>query len=271
MAYTLFTYPLAYNPMKARLALAEKGLPVKLELVDLFNGASLAPGFIRTNPAGTVPVLKTPDGRTITDSRAIVEYVNALEPGPLGGSEADQTLAAAWVGKLCAWDGNLFLAGASDPGAASLLGKLSDFKIKFAEARARENPDLADTYRRKVEGIRAAGAEAGDAAAVAANVKQLESLLDEAEVQLGKTTWLAGPAYSIADVCFTPLLFRLGMASQTSRFLGPRPAVSAYYRRAKERPSFEPAFGAASSKLTLARLLVPALLRAQFAALTGWY
>lgn len=45
-----------------------------------------------------------------------MEYVNALPPGPLGGGEADQKLAAAWVDKLVKWDGNLFIAANGDPG-----------------------------------------------------------------------------------------------------------------------------------------------------------
>lgn len=45
-----------------------------------------------------------------------MDYVNQLAPGPLGGSDADQKLAAAWVDKLEQWDGNLFIAANSDPG-----------------------------------------------------------------------------------------------------------------------------------------------------------
>jgi hypothetical protein len=38
-----------------------------------------------------------------------------------------------------------------------------------------------------------------------------------------------------------------------------------------DRPSFSKVFGPASSKLSAAVLLVPALLKAQLAAVTGWY
>jgi hypothetical protein len=36
-----------------------------------------------------------------------------------------------------------------------------DFKIKFAQARAGENPDLADIYARKVESMKAQGEASG--------------------------------------------------------------------------------------------------------------
>lgn len=51
-------------------------------------------------------------------------------------------------------------------------------------------------------------ATAKDAAAVAANNALLLGLLDDAEQQLASSSFLAGPAYSVADVMFTPVLFR---------------------------------------------------------------
>ncbi|KAF8063800.1 hypothetical protein HT031_003657 [Scenedesmus sp. PABB004] len=200
-----------------------------------------------------------------------MEHVNNLGGAPLGGGEADQAAAARWVDRIVAWDGNLFLAANADPTAAGVLGRLSAFKRKFAEARAAEHPELADTYATKIQSMAAADASAGDAPAVAANEATLVSLLDDAEAALAAGgPWLAG-AYSVADVAFTPLLFRLGMAGKTSDYLKPRPGVSRYYDAAKERPSFAQAFGPAGSKLTLASSLLPALLKAQLAAWTGRY
>lgn len=74
-------------------------------------------------------------------------------------------------------------------------------------------------------------AEGKDAAAGEANRKQLATLLDEAEQQLSRTPFLAGEAYSVADVMFTPVLFRLGMANKTGEYLKPRPNVSSYFNR----------------------------------------
>lgn len=77
----------------------------------------------------------------------------------------------------------------------------------------------------------AADAASNDPAAVAANEKVLVGLLDEADQQLSKTQFLAGAAYSVADVMFTPVLFRLGMGGKTAHYLEPRPNVSGYYNR----------------------------------------
>jgi hypothetical protein len=48
--------------------------------------------------------------------RGIVDHVNGLGDGPLGGSEVDQGLASRWADRIHKWDGNLFLAANSDPG-----------------------------------------------------------------------------------------------------------------------------------------------------------
>lgn len=47
--------------------------------------------------------------------------------------------------------------------------------------------------------------------------------------------------------------------------------LSAYYNEVKMRPSYRKVFAAASSPMTLAGYIVPAVLKAKFAALTGWY
>jgi hypothetical protein len=48
--------------------------------------------------------------------RAIVDYLNGLGDGPLGGSEVDQCQANRWADRIHKWDGNLFLAANGDPG-----------------------------------------------------------------------------------------------------------------------------------------------------------
>lgn len=64
--------------------------------------------------------------------------------------------------------------------------------------------------------MRAADAQMADAAAGDANRAQLTKLLDDAEQQLAAAgPYLAGSELSAADVLFTPLLFRLGMAGKT--------------------------------------------------------
>ncbi|GBF89455.1 TCHQD class glutathione S-transferase [Raphidocelis subcapitata] len=269
--YTLFDHPLAFHPGKARLALVEKQVPFNSKVINLFNGDSLKPDYLKVNPAGTVPALAAADGRVLcTQSREIVEFVDKLGGAPLGGAGADRKLVASWIAKVDAWDGNLYAAG-NAPSAAKLLGSITAFKIKFAEARAKENPELAGTYAKKIAGMKAADAEGRDAAAVEANRRQLAALLDEAEAQLTKTPFLAGSDYSMADVMMTPVIFRTGVAGQTKDLLAPRPKVSDYWDRLKARPSYQKVFGPALSGATAAGLILPAVAKAWLASWTGRY
>jgi hypothetical protein len=44
-------------------------------------------------------------------------------------------------------------------GAAKLLGKLTDFKMKYAQARSAQHPELKDTYDSKIKSMKAAGGQ----------------------------------------------------------------------------------------------------------------
>lgn len=271
MSFILYDNPLAFHPGKARLALTEAKVPFVRKVINLFDGDSLKPEYLRVNPAGTVPSLADVGGKVLyTQSREIVEWANKQGGGPLGGAGADASLVADWIDKIDKWDGNLYAAG-NAPSAAKLLGAITDFKIKFAEARAKEHPDLADTYAKKVASMKAAAEEGRDAAKVAANLKQLEALLDDAEAQLAKTAHLAGVEYSMADVMMTPVIFRTGIPGQTKQLLSPRPKVSEYWNRLKARPSFQTVFGPAQSGGTAACQILPGVLKAGWGSLTGRY
>ncbi len=66
------------NPMRVRIALAEKGAvdDVQFINVDVPAGAHREDDFIAKNPAGTVPVLELDDGTTISECTAITEYID---------------------------------------------------------------------------------------------------------------------------------------------------------------------------------------------------
>jgi glutathione S-transferase len=83
----LFYFPVAPNPPRVRLYLAEKaaaGRPVALtqELVNLPQGEARTPEHLARNPLGKLPVLELDDGSFLTESVAIVEYLEELHPEP---------------------------------------------------------------------------------------------------------------------------------------------------------------------------------------------
>jgi maleylacetoacetate isomerase len=66
---------------RVRIALNLKGLPYEYAPVDLVHGGQFAEGFRGLNPAGLVPVLEH-DGAVLTQSLAIIEYLDERHPQP---------------------------------------------------------------------------------------------------------------------------------------------------------------------------------------------
>jgi glutathione S-transferase len=78
----LYDHPDAPNPRRVRIFLAEKGIEVPRETVDLVTRANRAPAFLAKNARGQIPVLELDDGTCIAESIAICRYFEALRPAP---------------------------------------------------------------------------------------------------------------------------------------------------------------------------------------------
>jgi glutathione S-transferase len=72
----------APNPRRVRVFLAEKGLTVPTEPVDLGAMQHKSVDFAAINPIQRVPVLVLDDGTIIAESIAICRYFEALHPDP---------------------------------------------------------------------------------------------------------------------------------------------------------------------------------------------
>jgi glutathione S-transferase len=72
------------NPLRVRIALAEKGLTDQVEFVkvDLPGAEHKDAAFLAKNPTGTVPVLELDDGLFISECTAITEYIDNLDGRP---------------------------------------------------------------------------------------------------------------------------------------------------------------------------------------------
>ena len=70
----------APNPRRVRIFLAEKGVTLPTEPVDLGAQAHKAPQFRAINPMQRLPALVLDDGTVIAESIAICRYVEALHP-----------------------------------------------------------------------------------------------------------------------------------------------------------------------------------------------
>ena len=81
--FTLYSMQRSGNSYKARLALAQLGIPYRLIEIDILKGESHTPEFLTKNPNGQVPLLEVAPGRYLPESNAILWYLaggTALAP-----------------------------------------------------------------------------------------------------------------------------------------------------------------------------------------------
>jgi len=98
----LYAFPVAPNPTKVKTYLAEKGLDIPIEIVSLPRGEQNQPEFLARNPLGKLPVLELDDGSVLTESLAIIEYLEELHPDPpLIGTSPKQRAVTRELERLC--------------------------------------------------------------------------------------------------------------------------------------------------------------------------
>ncbi len=67
---------------RVRIALELKQLAVEHQFVHLGRGEQLQPHYLAKNPQALIPALELDDGTVLTQSIAIIEYLDALWPQP---------------------------------------------------------------------------------------------------------------------------------------------------------------------------------------------
>jgi len=83
----LYFFPLAPNPTKVRLYLAEKrqaGVEINIEpvLVNLREGEQKSEAHLRRDPLGRLPVMETDEGEYLTESLPMILFLEELHPEP---------------------------------------------------------------------------------------------------------------------------------------------------------------------------------------------
>ena len=157
----------APNPRRVRIFLAEKGLTVPTEQVDMMAGQQRTAEYTAINPLQRMPALVLDDGTVITESIAICRYFEALHPEPalFGKGALQQALVEMW-NRRC--DLNF------------LLGVAQVFRHLHPAAATLEVPQVA------------AWGEA--------NRPKVLDILTVLDAQLGKHQFIAGDTFSVADI-----------------------------------------------------------------------
>lgn len=195
---TLYGMTGSGNCHKPALLMHQLGIPFQWHELDILHGASRTPEFLAKNPNGRVPLLELDDGRCLAESNAMLCYL--ADGSPLF---PDQRWQRA---QILQW---LFFEQYShEPYIATVrfwvhyLGKAEEWAQKIRETMPR-----------------------GYAA------------LGVMETQLAKTPFLAGDAYTIADIA---LWAYTHVAPQGGYSLADYPQIRAWLARVEAQPGFVP-------------------------------
>lgn len=99
---TLYDCATAPSPRRARIFLAEKGVPHETVQIDLRGGEQMGDAYRKINPQCTVPALRTEEDTLLTDNAAIAAYLEARYPEPplLGRTPQGKAEVASWQWRI---------------------------------------------------------------------------------------------------------------------------------------------------------------------------
>jgi glutathione S-transferase len=92
----------APNPRRVRIFLAEKGIDLPETNVDMRKGEHKAPDFLAKNSLGQVPTLELDDGTIIAETVAICRYFEETQPEPslFGRTAKEKANVDMWVRRI---------------------------------------------------------------------------------------------------------------------------------------------------------------------------
>ena len=95
----LYIAPYAPNPRRVMMFLAEKDIgDIEIVTLNLQEGEHRTDAFRAKSPLSQIPTLELDDGRTLTESRAICGYIEAMQPEPnlMGRDAFERAFIEMW-------------------------------------------------------------------------------------------------------------------------------------------------------------------------------
>jgi glutathione S-transferase len=136
---TLYDFEMAPSPRRARILLAEKGVPFTAIQVDLRQQEQLGDAFRAINPRCTVPALRLEDGAILTDNAGIAAYLEATHPEPpmMGRTALERAEVASWNARI-EMEGFMAIAEALRNSAPAMKDRALTGAVNYAQI-----PELA--------------------------------------------------------------------------------------------------------------------------------
>ena len=188
---------------EVRITLAEKGLEIAMQDLDMNTRENRKPEYLAKNPTGQLPFLELDDGRVVSEGIAICELLEDLHPDPpvVGRTPEEKAETRMWLRRV-------------EFGIAEHI--VNGFR--FGEGRA------------FWEGRGRIVAEAADGLKALARDK-----LEWLDGEIRGRAFIAGDRFTLADVA---LVTALDFGEMVGQPLDPRlEHIAAWKRRVDERPS----------------------------------
>jgi len=134
----------APSPRRARIFLAEKGVPHDTIAVDLRTGEQLGEAYRQINPQCTVPALRTDEGLLLADNAGIAAYLEARYPEPplLGTTPEEKAEIASWNWRM-EFEGLLAIAEALRNSAPAMANRALPGAVNYPQIPALAERGLA--------------------------------------------------------------------------------------------------------------------------------
>jgi glutathione S-transferase len=163
----------APSPRRVRIFLAEKGVDIDTEQVDLGAGEQFSDAFRKVNPDCVVPALVLDDGTCLSEAIAICQYLEELHPEPplFGTTPEERALVSMWNAKI------------EQQGLWAAADALRNFAKSF-RGKAVSGPESYE----QIPALAERGKE---------RAAQFFHRLDE---QLAEHRFIVGDRYSVADI-----------------------------------------------------------------------
>ena len=207
----LYDFELAPNAQRVRVFLAEKGLEVPTEQLNVRDDDQFVEPFTSMNPFHCVPFLELDDGKVIAESMSICRYLEELHPEPplFGRTAEERAVIDMWLRR--------FELDAFIPMLHAVRNHVPMFSGRVVPGTRTDLPQLPVMVTRGQE--------------------MMEVFLARVEPHMAQNEFIAGPDFTIADITgfFTVRMTNALEMDLTTSY----PAVTAWFAKVSQRPAFQ--------------------------------
>ena len=202
--------PVVYGPnystytRSARLVLEEKGVPYRLEEVDMMQGQTNSPEHLKRQPFARVPAFEH-DGFGLYETAAVERYVDESFPGPK--LQPDDAKRRARMTQI--------VSVIDSYGYGALIGKCVWQRIVLPLLGQKTDEAVITEAMPRIE----------------CSMEALESLAD------ASGPYLCGPAISLADIHLAPVMAYFSQTPEGKSLLAKSPKLARWWQGMSARPS----------------------------------